>query len=172
MDNSITSIQTAPNTYPQTPAKPRLIPQDMKVELPKDTAVFGTGGPLTNDQAMQMVLERSMDKLRAVVSDAKKALGMSEDTQIDTSPDATANRIADFALGAFDKWAKNHKGLAEEDARQQFADFIGGAISQGIEEARGIISSLNALSPEIASNIDKTQGIIQQRLEDFVKNGR
>jgi hypothetical protein len=111
-----------------------------------------------------------MDKLRSVVTDARAALGIPEGTQIDTSPEATANRIADFALGAFDNWLKNHAGLADEDARKQFAGFIGGAIQQGISEARGILSSLNALNPDVNTNIDSTWDVIQTRLNDFVAN--
>jgi len=171
MDNTVTSIQTQQAAYPPQPTKPRLIPRSLGVELPTDMVQFGSGKPVSNDQAMKVVLERSMEKLRAVVSDAKKALGMSEGAVIDTSPDATAQRITDFALGAFEKWRGNHDGLADDEARKQFADFIGGAIGQGIDEARGILSALNALSPEISSNIDKTYDIIQQRLNDFVEKG-
>ncbi len=121
---------------------------------------------------MNMVLERTFEKLRAVVSEARRELGIPEGAVLDTSPEATANRIADFALGAFDRWYEDHAELGEDDARQQFTAFIGGAISQGIEEARGILTALNALTPEVNADIDTTYGIIQERLNDFAMNGR
>jgi len=123
---------------------------------------------LNSAQAMNIVMERALDKLRGVVDDARAQLGMPEDAVIDTSPEATANRIADFALGAFSVWQKHHADLPEQDAREQFASFIGGAIQQGIAEARGILSALNALNGEVDSNINTTWDIIQQRLSDFV----
>lgn len=123
---------------------------------------------LSSAQAMNIVMERALDKLRGVVGEARAALGLPEDAVIDTSPEATANRIADFALGAFSSWYKNHDELGEEDAREQFASFIGSAIQQGISEARGILSALNALNGEVDSNINSTWDIIQQRLSDFV----
>ncbi|NIA14800.1 MAG: hypothetical protein GWP08_12050 [Nitrospiraceae bacterium] len=153
-------------------ASTRLLPRDLrltlKVKIQVDKLEIGKNTRLTTDQATNAVLMRAMDKLRAVVSDARSALGMPEDAIIDTSAEATANRIADFALSAFDKWSKNHSEAGGEEARQQFADFIGGAIAQGISEARDILSALDSLSPEVDSNIDSTWQIIQQRLQDFV----
>jgi hypothetical protein len=171
MGTSILAINSA-SVSPQLFQRKALIPQDMKVNLPTDAFDIGKGETPSADQSMQIVVERAMDKLRSVVSDARAALGLSEDDQIDTSAEATANRIADFALGAFDRWSKNHTGLADDDARKQFADFIGGAIQQGIAEARGILTSLNALSTDVSNNIDNTWAIIQKRLDDFVANGK
>ncbi len=168
MTASIQSITTIQAQYAETTQKQTIIPRDLRIDGPKDLLELGKTGDVTNDQAMQVVLNRAMDKLRSVVSDAKSALGISEDTVIDTSPEATGGRIADFAIGAFSSWLKNHQGLADEDARTQFADFIGGAVQQGITEARGILSSLNALNGDVSSNIDKTWEVVQNRLNDFV----
>ena len=169
-----TAIQSVNNAavQPQTFKPKPLIPRDMRLDLPKDILDIGKGKPLSSDQSMQIVVERAMEKLRSVVTDARAALGIPEGEQIDTSPEATANRIADFAIGAFERWLNNHKGLAEDDARKQFADFIGGAIQQGISEARDILGSLSALSPDVNTNIDTTWQIIQDRLNDFVANGK
>lgn len=137
-----------------------------------DELVLGQGGQLNDFDKANLVVERALDKLRAVVGDARQQLGLPENAQIDTSPDATAGRIADFALGFFDQYAKKNGLEDNEQGRKAFADFIGGAISKGIEEARGILGSLNALDGNTSSNIDKTSDIIQQKLDDFVKNGR
>ncbi len=139
--------------------------------LPKDKIAFGEGGKVGKDQAMGMVLERAYNKLKGVVDEARTALGIPEGTELDTSPEGTAQRIADFALGFFGKYAENH-GLADDEAgRQQFADFIGQAITQGIDEARGILGALQVLDENIGAEIDSTASLIQTRLDDFVKNG-
>ena len=171
MGTSILSINaTSASTSTQLYMQKSLASRDKSVDKPTDILDIGKGQKLTSEESMQIVVERAMDKLRSVVSDARAALGIPEDTEIDTSAEATGNRIADFALGAFDKWAKNHSGLADEDARQQFADFIGGAIQQGISEARGILGALNALTGEVDTNINSTWDVIQNRLNDFIGN--
>ena len=149
----------------------KILPQEIVVRKPMDTVNFGDGKSVGKKEAMGIVLERAYDKLRGVVGDARAALGIPEGAEIDTSPDATANRIADFALGFFGKYAENNGLENNEEGRAQFAEFIGAAISQGIEEARGILDSLSALNGEVNTDIDSTASIIQDRLNDFVKNG-
>jgi hypothetical protein len=134
----------------------------------QDEVLFGSSGSLNSQQSMDVLYQQAMQKLQNVVSDSKKALGIADDTTLDTSPEATAGRIADFALGAFSSWLKNHSGLSTEDAKGQFADFIGGAVQEGINQARGILTALNSLTDNVNSNIDKTWNIIQKRLADFV----
>lgn len=178
MVNAINSYSYPASTGISTnsQAKNRLIPCDLKVDGSADTLVLGQGDSLSTDESMGIVVERAMDKLRQIVSDARAALGLPEDdsestgAMLDTSPDATANRIADFALSAFSAWRKQHTDFSDDEARQQFSDFIGGAIQDGIQEARDILKAVNALTGEVDSNIDTTWGIIQQRLDDFVAN--
>lgn len=137
----------------------------------KDQVAFGTGTRLSDQERSNLVVERALARLRSVVDDAKKELGIEEGSPLDISPEATANRIVGFALGFFDKYAKKNGLENTEEGRRQFADFIGGAISQGIDEARGILGALNALDPNTTSNIDKTASIITDKLDAFVKNG-
>lgn len=170
MDNTISTVTSIRASYAEQTKKTTIMPRDLRIEGSKDILDLGKGEPLTGDQAMNVVLNRAMDKLRAVVSDAKKALGIDENATIDTSPEATGNRIADFALSAFDQWSKRHSDLSADDARKQFADFIGAAVQQGISEARGILGSLNALTDTVDSNINSTWDVVNKRLQDFVAN--
>lgn len=136
-----------------------------------DEVAFGQGGRLSDEERTKLVVERALARLRSVVDDAKEELGIEEGSPLDISPEATAGRIVGFALGFFDKYAKQNGLEDNEEGRRQFADFIGGAISQGIDEARGILGALNALDPDTGANIDKTASIISSRLEEFVKKG-
>lgn len=135
-----------------------------------DQVSFSKGG-VSESQAQGIVLDRAYEKLRAVVGDARTALGFAEGEEIDTSPNATADRIADFAINFFSKYAENNGLEDTEEGRKQFADFIGAAIGQGIEEAKGILTALSAFDPEIQAGVEDTASYIQKRLDDFVKNG-
>lgn len=139
--------------------------------LASDEVQFGRGEALSNDDKTQLVVERALARLRTVVDDARAELGLPEGAEIDTSAEATAGRIVGFALNFFDQYAKKNGLENNEEGRKQFADFIGGAIAQGIDEARGILGALNALDGDTTSKIDSISEIIQKRLEDFVKNG-
>lgn len=136
----------------------------------QDSVLFGGQG-VSNDQSMNIVLERAMEKLRAVVGDARAELGIPEGAVIDTSPEATAERILEFALGNFDRYHENHEELGDDEARQEFADFIGAAIHQGISEASDILSALDALNPDNESMIGTISGIVDERLAAFAAGG-
>ena len=136
-----------------------------------DRLDLSAGANVPATDTLALVRDKAYEKLRSVVDDARKALGIPEGAVLDTSPEATADRIVNFALGFFSKYSENH-GLANDEAgRQQFAEFIGGAIGQGIQEARDILTGLQVLNGDTGNLIDTTASIIQQRLDDFVKKG-
>ena len=137
----------------------------------RDSVRFGLSSKISSQDAQKIVLERAYERLRSTVMEAREALGIPEGAIIDTSPEATAGRIVDFALGFFDRYAKNNGLEDNEEGRRIFANFIGNAIMKGIDEARGILNAMSALNPEISGNIDKTSSIIAARLENFITNG-
>ena len=173
MDNRIGSYGMGGGSIlaPQSgSSKPRIIPTSMGTSTSpmEDRLDLGRGEPISQNQALTVVYDKAMEKLRLVVDDAREALGISQNTILDTSPEATANRIADFALGAYGGWRERHYELAEDEARQQFVNFIGGAVNQGFEEARGILSALNVLSGETENNVNTMYELVQKRFEDFL----
>ena len=123
------------------------------------------------EETIRVVTEKSLEKLLSVVNDARAELGIPEGAVIDTSPEATAGRIVDFALGAFSHFQDNHPELEGEEARQAFSEFIGGAIEQGVQEARDILTALNALDDGTNTLIDNISQIIKERLDLFVTGG-
>lgn len=132
-----------------------------------DSVQFGIK-PLDQEQSMRVILENAYAKIQGVVDDARVALGIEPGTIFDTSPEATANRIADFALNFFELYQKNNPGVEGQEARENYAQFIGEAIQQGIEEARAILEALSAIDENTNSGISIIENIIQDRLAAFV----
>lgn len=137
-----------------------------------DILDLGKDPALAREKSGQIVLERALNQLRAVVDEARAALGLEESQVLDPSEEATAGRIVDFALQFFARYAENNGLADDEEGRGQFASFIGAAIDQGISEAEGILSALNVTPANSGFDIAKTRSIIQERLADFVANGR
>ncbi len=172
MISNMEPVQSGMTGSPRIGEHPPLLPKAMKVASKTDRLELGQSGSVNNDQAMSMVLERAMEKLRSVVDQARTELGLPEGAELDTSPDATAGRIVEFALNFFEKYAERNGLEDNEEGRTAYVEFISKAVYQGIDEARGILSALNALNPEISGNIDKTTDIIDQQFENFIVNGR
>ncbi|MBX3178569.1 MAG: DUF5610 domain-containing protein [Candidatus Hydrogenedentes bacterium] len=172
----IQTVQTPPvelaagRAYPQSARQATYQSFSFQFEARIDVVTFGTNA-VSNTEAQEIVLNRAFEKLRAVVAEAREALGIPEGEAVDTSPEATANRIADFALNFFSAYARNNGLDDNEEGRARFADFIGGAIAKGIEEARGILNALAALNPETESSIDQIASLVRARLDAFIANG-
>ncbi len=172
MVNSMDPIGSGMSGSPRIGEHPPLIPKEMKPPRSGDRLDIGRSGALSNEQAMNIVLERAMEKLRGVVDQAKAELGIPAGQTLDTSPEATANRIVEFALGFFETYAERHGLNDDEEGRAAYAEFIGKAVNQGIDEARGILNALNALNPDVNGSIDKTTDLINQQFDRFIINGR
>ena len=132
-----------------------------------DSVQFGST-PLSSQDSMRVILESAYAKIQGVVDDARAELGIEVGAVIDTSPEATANRIADFALNFFERYQEDHAELEGEESRAAYAEFIGGAINQGIQEARDILGALSAINGQVGTDINSISSLIQDRLDAFV----
>src|SRR5450830_577801 len=102
----------------------------------------------------------------------------------DNSPEATAGRILSFIKSTFQMFSLNNSKSADgtdatnspdtgtgtdtNAAFDNFMSLIQKGVDQGFSEARGILSGLNVLNGDIASNIDKTYEILKKGIADFV----
>ena len=135
-----------------------------------DAVNIGQNPEAAAENAPSIVLERAIMRIRATVEQARVELGVPEGAELDTSAEATAGRIADFALGLYDKWRENNADLSEADARSNFASLIGNAVTQGVNEAREILGALQALTPEVEQTVNAIAELTQQRIEQFAAN--
>ena len=92
------------------------------------------------------------------------------DAGLDVSPDATATRIVSLNTAFFSQYQEQHPDLGQEDAVSTFIDIIRDGVETGFAEARDILTSLSVLNGEIASNIDTTYELVQEKLNEFITN--
>lgn len=85
----------------------------------------------------------------------------------DNSPEATAERIVQLSTGFFEAYKKQNPGKDESVALKDFMQTIKGGFEQGFKEASNILSGLNVLSGDIASNVQKTYDLVQKGYADF-----
>jgi hypothetical protein len=108
------------------------------------------------------------------INEALKSLGVdktieqSTDEGLDVSPEATADRIVAFSTNFFPLYLKQNPEMEEQEALTKFIDVIAGGIEQGFSEAKEVLTGLNVLEGDVASNIEKTYELVQQGLSNFV----
>jgi len=134
-----------------------------------DRLEIGRGG-ISSADAIKVLTDRVLEKIRATVEETRNALGIPSASQLDTSADATASRIFDFAMGFFDAYREKHPELDDDEAKQKFVDLVGGAIQQGIQEARDILSGIAPISDPINQKIDAIAASLNDRFNQFLNN--
>ena len=108
------------------------------------------------------------DALKETLGD--NAIQNAYDSGLDVSPEATAGRIVSLSTSFFGSYQKQHPELSQADALTKFTDIIGSGINTGFGEARDILSGLQVLEGDIASNIDLTYDLVQQKLTSFIES--
>lgn len=84
------------------------------------------------------------------------------------TPENTANRIVEGATAFLAGYQKAHPELEAEALMNSFLEVVGGGISQGFDQAKGILGDLKVLKEgSIESNIDLTFKLVQSGLENF-----
>ena len=91
------------------------------------------------------------------------------DSELDVSPEATAERIVQGATAFYGAFKEQNPELSDEESLTQFMEVIGRGIDKGFEDAREILGGLNVLEGDIATNIDKTYEHVQAGLLRFVE---
>ena len=86
----------------------------------------------------------------------------------DNTPEGTAGRIVALSTAFYDAFKQQHPGEDPDAVLQKFLDTIRGGATTGFSEARGILRGLNVLGGDIASNIDKTQQLVDKGYDDFL----
>ncbi len=115
---------------------------------------------------LKAALEGINDALKASMGD--NAIQNTYDSGLDVSPEATADRIVSLSTAFFDAYKGQNPNLSEEEALTKFIDVISGGIDTGFGEARDILSGLSVLEGDIATNIDSTYDLVQEKLQAFV----
>lgn len=126
---------------------------------------------MTIENANKILRDRLADRINEAFSEAGVEIDIREVEQqnLDTSPEATAKRIVDFATGFLGVYAKNHEDEEETARLDGFMSLIGDAIDKGFADARDILNGIADISGPISDAIDKTYELTQKGLDDFYK---
>lgn len=97
----------------------------------------------------------------------QRAIETAVEQGVDTSAEATAERIVSFATQFFSVHQEQNSNMTFDEQLNSFMEIIGGAIDQGFDEAKDILSGLKVLEGDIADGVEQTYSLVQQGLQAF-----
>lgn len=86
----------------------------------------------------------------------------------DFSPEATANRIVEFATGFYGQYQANNPEMSEKEQLEGFSTMIKGAIEEGFAGAQEMLEGLGEIDSDVQAGIDETFDLAMKGIDDFV----
>ena len=135
----------------------------------KDRVEISISANFTVETANGIMFDSVVEQINKALQEAGIDLKV-EDGQsgkVDTSPEATARRIVNFATGFLDKYRQNHLGKDHSTQIQGFMSLTRNAIEEGFLQARDFLKGITKLSDAIEKDIDQTFERTNQYLDAF-----
>lgn len=126
----------------------------------------------TGNESMSLLFKAAIEGINDVLKEdmGENSIQHAYGTNLDISPEATADRIVSISTSFFYKYQDQNPDMSTEKAAKSFAEIIAGGIDKGFADAREILDGLQVLEGNIASNIDVTYDLVQQGLQDFISH--
>jgi hypothetical protein len=122
------------------------------------------------DQSMALLYRSAIERINEVLLPelGPNAIQNAVSSGIDTSPEATANRILEGSTKFFESYAAQHPGKDREQLATDFVALIRGGFEKGFNEAKDILNGLGVLKGDIADGIQRTYDLVQKGYDDFL----
>ncbi|MEW5681443.1 MAG: DUF5610 domain-containing protein [Pseudomonadota bacterium] len=123
----------------------------------------------SNNDSLSLLYKTALEGINAELEPVmgENAAQKIYDSGIDTSPEATAERIVSFATGFYGRYKELNPGKSEEENLNNFLNIIGGGIDKGFADAKDILKGLKVYEGEVESGVDKTYSLVLQGLNNF-----
>lgn len=120
--------------------------------------------------SLTLVLKTAIEGINAALEPVfgADAIQAARTSGVDASPEATAERIVSLSTGFLGAYQDANPELDVETALTQFTGLISDGIDKGFADAKGILESLKVLDGEIATSIDATYQLVQDKLATFI----
>ncbi|BAJ00746.1 DUF5610 domain-containing protein [Shewanella violacea] len=123
----------------------------------------------SSDEPMKLLFRAAIEAINEELAPSMgpNATQRIYDSGVDTSPEATAERIVSFATQFFSLHQGQNSNMEFDEQLDSFMEIIGGAIDKGFGEAREILDNLKVLEGGIADGVDNTYSLVQEGLAEF-----
>jgi len=175
MNTAINQTQVTSSTKPLNlpsiaeQANDTSIHQQLKAEM--NVAIMESAKTTigAQDNSLTLLFNAAIDKINEQLAPelGENAIQKAYDSGLDVSPEATAERIVSLSTLSYHAYKENHQGADENQILDNYIQLISDGIDQGFGEAKTILDGLNVLEGELASNIDKTYELVQEKLSSF-----
>lgn len=147
-------------------ASSQLNKQKLNATIMENQLKLSTGD---DDNSMRLLYKTALEGINSELEAefGPNAAEKIKNSGVDTSPQATADRIVGFATAFYQKFSEQNPDMPEEERVDKFLSLVGGGVDKGFEDARGILDGLGVLEGKVSDDIDSTYSLIQEGFAKF-----
>ncbi|MDR7121222.1 DUF5610 domain-containing protein [Rheinheimera soli] len=144
----------------------RMNKQKLNATIMENQLKLSTGD---DDNSMKLLYKTALEGINSELEAefGPNAAEKIKNSGVDTSPQATADRIVGFATAFYQKFSEQNPDMPEEERLDKFIALVGGGVDKGFEDARGILDGLGVLKGKVADDIDSTYSLIKDGFAKF-----
>lgn len=123
----------------------------------------------SNNDSLSLLYKTALEGINAELEPVfgENAAQKIYDSGIDTSPEATAERIVAFATGFYSRYKALNPGRSEQEQLDSFLKVIGGGIEKGFADAKDILKGLKVYEGDVEAGVDQTYAKVMAGLDSF-----
>ncbi|WP_372627491.1 DUF5610 domain-containing protein [Arsukibacterium sp.] len=123
----------------------------------------------SNNDSLSLLYKTALEGINAELEPVlgENAAQKVYDAGVDTSPDATAERIVAFVSGFYSRYKELNPDRSETEQLDSFLNIIGSGIEKGFADAKDILKGLKVYEGEISEGVDQTYAKVMSGLETF-----
>ncbi len=178
---NLSPVNQSDKSKPVEPTEPKTASTSSELKTAQQASLiahlFGDGQS-TNENTLKLTYQAAIEQLNEVLSaELNLAVGVSEPISAETlkqqggmeywTPENTAKRIVDGSTALFSAFQAANPELEGEALVDRFIEVVGGGVTKGFEEAKGLLGDLDVLEGSIADNIEKTYTLVQEGFQNF-----
>ncbi|MDX3774125.1 DUF5610 domain-containing protein [Chromatiaceae bacterium AAb-1] len=123
----------------------------------------------SNNDSLSLLYKTALEGINAELAPifGENAAQKIYNSGIDTSPEATAERIVSFATAFYSRYKEQNPNVSDEENLDNFLKIIGGGIDKGFDDAKNILKGLQVYEGDVESGVDKTYELVMKGLDAF-----
>lgn len=144
----------------------RMNKQKLNATIMENQLRLSTGD---DDNSMKLLYKTALEGINSELEAefGPNAAEKIKQSGVDTSPQATADRIVGFATAFYQKYSEQNPDMPEEERLDKFLALVGGGVDKGFDDAKGVLDGLGVLNGKVAEDIDSTYSLIQEGFAKF-----
>jgi len=143
-------------------------------EAPEEAVTLSVNRRIDYAYTQRVLTDSVEDKLNTALEKAGLDMRAEDLLQegLDVTPEATAQRITEFAVSFYEGYKQNNADVEGEEQLSGFVDLVKGAVEEGFADAREVLEGIGRIPDQVSQDMDRTLELTMEGIDAFAEEQR